>query len=256
GSLWIDTSGRGEPRRWFDLTAELAQTEPTPLDRDALRAALLDSVRHHMIADVPVGLFLSSGLDSATLAALATELQETSLRTVTLGFDGYRNGPDDETPLAEAVARQYGTTHRPRRIGRAAFEVASERLFDAMDQPSIDGVNTWFISRAAREAGLKVAVSGLGGDELFGGYASFREIPRLVRTLGIFRFLPGVGSALRRVSAPLVRRAASPKYAGLFEYGATYGDAWLLRRGLFMPWELPEIMPPEMARDGLAALGL
>ena len=77
-----------------------------------------------------------------------------------------------------------------------------------------------------------------------------------MRALGPFRFLPGAGRALRWVSAPLVRRMASPKYAGLFEYGATWGDAWLLRRGLFMPWELPEIMPPEAARDGLAALAL
>jgi asparagine synthase (glutamine-hydrolysing) len=205
GSLWIDPSGRGEPRRWFDLSAELAEAEAAPLDRDAL----LDSVRHHMIADVPVGVFLSSGLDSATLASLAAELKGSSLRTVTLGFESYRGQPDDETPLAEAIARHCGTAHETRWIGRPDFEAETERLFDAMDQPSIDGVNTYFVSKVAREAGLKVAISGVGGDELFGGYSSFREIPALVR-------LSSTG--WRRQNMPacsnMVRRMAMPIYCG------------------------------------------
>jgi len=255
-SLWIDTSGKGNPKQWFDLTAELAAAEEKPFDPEALRAALLDSVRHHMIADVPVGVFLSSGLDSATLASLAAEIEGSSLRTVTLGFDTYRGQPDDEVPLAEAIARHCATAHETRWIGQADFKSETNRLFDAMDQPSIDGINTYFVSKAAHEMGHKVAISGLGGDELFGGYASFSEIPMLVRTLGMFRFLPGFGRMFRWVSAPLVQRMASPKYAGLFEYGATYGDAYLLRRGLFMPWELPEIMDPDMVREGLATLAL
>ncbi|MBT5050956.1 MAG: asparagine synthase (glutamine-hydrolyzing) [Rhodospirillaceae bacterium] len=254
GSLWVDTSGCGEPRRWFDLTAELANAEATPLDMDALRAALLDSVRHHMIADVPVGAFLSSGLDSATLVSLATEIEGSNLRTVTLGFDAFRGRADDETPLAETIAAHYGTTHETRWIDQANFEAESEPLFAAMDQPTIDGVNTYFVSKVAREAGLKVALSGLGGDELFGGYTTFREVPLLVRALGIFRFLPGIGRAFRWVSASTIRRMASPKYAGLFEYGARYGDAYLLRRGFFMPWELPEVLDPDMVRDGLERL--
>lgn len=255
-NLWIDYSGRGEPRRWFDLTTELAEAEAAPLAQDALRSALVDSVQHHMIADVPVGVFLSSGLDSATLASLAAELEGSSLRTVTLGFNAYRGQPDDETPLAEAIALHCGTTHETSWIGRADFEAETERLFDAMDQPSIDGVNTYFVSKVAHEAGLKVAISGLGGDELFGGYSSFREIPALVCALGLFRFLPGAGRAFRLISAPFIHRMVSPKYAGLFEYGATYGDAYLLRRGLFMPWELPDMLDPDMVREGLATLAL
>jgi asparagine synthase (glutamine-hydrolysing) len=254
GSLWVDTSGSGAPRRWFDLTAELADAREKQFDPEALRAALVDSVRHHMIADVPVGVFLSSGLDSATLVSLAAEIEGSRLRTVTLGFDAFRGRADDETPLAEAIARHCVTNHETRWIGREDFEAETDRLFEAMDQPSIDGVNTYFVSKVAREAGLKVALSGLGGDELFGGYASFREVPLLVRTLGLFRFLPGLGQAFRWISAPVIRRMVSPKYAGLFEYGATYGDAYLLRRGFFMPWELTEVLDPEMVRDGLAEL--
>ena len=108
----------------------------------------------------------------------------------------------------------------------------------ALDQPSMDGTNTYFVSWAAREAGLKVALSGLGGDELFGGYPSFRDIPRLVKALRPFQPLKPLGRTFRIASARFLKNWTSPKYAGLFEYGGSYSGAYLLRRGLFMPWEL------------------
>lgn len=158
-----------------------------------LDEALGDSVRHHLIADVPVGLFPSSELDSATLVALASEIQGASLRTVTLGFDEYFGSADDEVPLTEEIVRAYGTQHSTHRINAGDFRGNEGNLFAATDQPSIDGVNRYFVSKA----GLKGAVSGLGGDELFGGYDKFRQIPKLVRGLSAFRLLPGLGRALR-----------------------------------------------------------
>jgi asparagine synthase (glutamine-hydrolysing) len=138
-------------------------------------------------------------------------------------------------------------------ITRRDFELETARLLDRMDQPSIDGVNTYFVALAARRAGLKVALSGLGGDELFGGYPSFRQVPRLVATVGRAsnaRF----GKALRVVSAPLFRRVSSPKYASLLEYGADYAGAYMLRRALFLPWEVEELLDADLAREGLKEL--
>jgi asparagine synthase (glutamine-hydrolysing) len=250
--LWAGADGDRSRGRFVDLASELAAVQPeTPAEAgERLRAVLMDSVRHHLIADVPVGVFLSSGLDSTTLTALATEAAAAPVRTVTLGFDEYRGGPHDEVPLAEAAARHYGADHVTRRVTAADFRAARPQILADMDQPSVDGVNTWLVARAARERGLKVALSGLGGDELFGGYDSFRQLPRLVSGLAPLRLLPGLGRLVRMATAPWIGRFAPPKTAGLLELGTRYGDAYLLRRGLFMPWELSAVLDPDLAREG------
>jgi asparagine synthase (glutamine-hydrolysing) len=172
------------------------------------------------------------------------------VRTVTLGFEEYRGTPEDEVPGAERLAERYGADHDTVWVAREDFAAAHDDLFAAMDQPTIDGANTYFVSRAAAQAGLKVALSGLGGDELFGGYPSFDQIPRLVSTVGSVPGAATLGRGLRRVAAPLVRRLTSPKYASVLEYGTSYGGAYLLRRGLYMPWELPEVLDPDLVRAG------
>lgn len=218
-----------------------------------LREAVLDSVRHHQLADVPVGMFLSAGIDSGTLCALTTEcVSAGSLRTVTLGFKEYANTSDDEVPLARETAALYGVQHRVVQYGREDFERERTRLLAAMDQPTVDGVNTYFVSKATAATGLKVALSGVGGDELFGGYPSFRQLPRIARSL---RYVPrSMGRALRMALAPLISLLTSPKYAGLLEYGGSMAGAYLLRRALFMPWEIPALVGEKVAAAGLAEL--
>jgi asparagine synthase (glutamine-hydrolysing) len=266
-TMWIDRNGPKAPRVFCNVTSILADAElgarswelgagsgdnsdlPTS-NSDLLRTALQETVRFHLVADVPVGVFLSSGLDSTTIAALAAE-QGGILRTVTLGFEEYKGTDADETPLAEQFAKGCGAQHQTIWVSRADFEAERDHLFEAMDRPTIDGVNTFFVSHAAKQANLKVALSGLGGDELFATYPSFRDIPRTVGFLRPFsHFLSTFGRAFRVVSAPLVKRLTSPKYAGMFEFGGTYSGAYLLRRGMFMPWELPELLDPDMVRVG------
>lgn len=254
--LWIDARGQGIINNYCSIRDVLAEAhkanaQQTQKDvKDKLREALLDSVRHHLVSDVPIGIFLSSGRDSATLTALAAEIQGNRLRTVTLGFDQYRNTSNDEVPLAEIVGQRYGTKHETIWVTRKDFRSEFESLIKAMDQPSIDGVNTYFVSRAAAQTGLKVVLSGLGGDELFGGYETFHQIPRLVRMVSPWTTLLCLGRTFRLCSAPFLKRLTSPKYASLFEYGGSYSGAYLLRRGLFMPWELPEFLDGELVREG------
>ncbi|HEX6979639.1 MAG TPA: asparagine synthase (glutamine-hydrolyzing) [Alphaproteobacteria bacterium] len=256
--MWIDRAGAQRPARFFDLRDVFNDVAPAPADpvarAEMLRDALVDSIAHHLIADVPVGVFLSAGLDSTTIVALAVESGAANLNTVTLGFREFQGGTNDETKIAEAVARQRGTRHQTRWVPGLEFAAERDKLIDAMDQPSIDGVNTYFVAKEARAAGLKVALSGLGGDELFGGYPSFTQVPKLVRALAPLAPLRMLGRAIRRASAGLIGRMTSPKYAGLLEYGSTWSGAYLLRRSLFMPWELTGILPREMVEQGLQEL--
>ena len=256
-TCWVDrVNGVGEPRSFASVPEALRRAEAEQNGRDPeteLRNALLDSVRNHLVADVDVGMFLSAGLDSATLTALASEVHD-DIKTVTLGFEEFRGTPNNEVPGAERIASHYGTDHETVWVTQSDFATARDDFFGAMDQPTIDGANSYFVSRAAREAGLKVALSGLGGDELFGGYPSFSQIPRLVSMVGAVPGAATIGRGLRAVAAPVVKHMTSPKYAGVLEYGDDYGGAYLLRRGLYMPWELPDVLDPDLVAEGWAAL--
>ncbi len=217
-----------------------------------IAAAVHDSVAAHMVADVPVGVFLSAGLDSTMIAACAASLG--TLRTLTLGFAEYEGTVHDEAALAGEVAQSLGTRHTVHRISAADFAADREQLLSAMDQPTIDGINTWFVAKAAAQQGLKVALSGIGGDELFGSYPSFSQIPRLHNALKGISGLPLLGRMVRKGLSPLSGLLPSRKYAGLLEYGSSLEGVYLLRRALFMPWEIGSIMDPEMAAEGLREL--
>jgi asparagine synthase (glutamine-hydrolysing) len=253
-TLWVEKGSAGaRMNRFCDVAREIAapagkvNSRKRPSIRYILEKALADSVAHHMVADVPVGVFLSAGLDSTSIAAIAARCTKEPLRTLTLGFEEYKGTLHDETPLAEMVASRLGCAHITRWVRARDFRDDLQRLLEAMDQPTIDGANTYFVSKAAAEAGLKVALSGLGGDELFGGYPSFHHIPWIMKVAAPFSWF---GRFFRVVTEPVIRRFTSPKYAGIFEHGRTLGGAYLLRWGLFMPWELPRILDPDMVREG------
>jgi asparagine synthase (glutamine-hydrolysing) len=154
------------------------------------------------------------------------------------------------------VAEHYNAKHIVRTVTEGEFVSDLPSILAAMDQPSIDGVNTWFVSKAAKEAGLKVAISGLGGDELLAGYPSFTEMPRWRRRYGWLAAIPGLGALAREVIAVFLPglAKASPKSLGLFEYADSWPGLYLLRRGLFLPKELPKIMDGDFAREGLRRL--
>ena len=248
----LDDSLPPRPKAWFDLGAETCQllradlrAESGAEAQELLADIMMDTVRAHLTADVPVGVFLSGGLDSGTLASLQvqTATRERAVHSVTLGFREYVGTAADETPYAEALAASLGTQHQTTWVSRTDFVEELPRLFAAMDQPSIDGVNTYLVSMVTRRAGLKVALSGIGGDELLGGYPSFRQVPRLA---GIPSGLHRLGVYARRMTQPLATKSPKPKLAGLLEYSGSFERAYLLRRALHMPWELTRFMPPDM----------
>jgi asparagine synthase (glutamine-hydrolysing) len=259
-TLWVDRVGTHEPKQYVSIADRYCQAEAARSsmnDEDQQRGAceaLLDSVRHHLVADVPVGAFLSSGIDSGALVGLMRDAGQREIQTVTVAFEEFQGRREDEAPIAAEIASQYGTLHTTRVVTEQEFRNDLPKVLEAMDQPTIDGLNTWFVSKAARELGLKVAVSGLGGDELFGGYPSFRDVPLWVRTLAVPGQIPVLGDLARWLLTGVFSQSLNPKAAGLLKYGGNYAGAYFLRRGVFMPWELQTVIGAEIARLGLRRL--
>lgn len=262
---WMEVtpSGPTEPRPFFSVARVWFDAAQQPMRssreerQNALAEGVRESVRAHLVSDVPVGAFLSAGRDSGTVVALAAETGM-PLQTVTLRFDEQAGTRHDEGPLASLVARQYGTAHTTVTITAGEFRSELPRVLAAMDQPSVDALNSWFVCAAAARLGWKVALSGTGGDELLGGYSTFRTIPRTVATFGVFRHLPHLARSYARLHRLLVPRTPrfSPKSALLPLYGHSYEGAYLLKRGLFLPDELPAILGDDAAREGLERLDL
>ena len=262
-SMMVTRDGASPPRPYFSIAAVLrdAVNEHRHYS-DEERAAIIadgvrESVRYHLVSDVPVGAFLSSGRDSSTIVALASETAA-SLQTVTLRFGEYIGTEKDEAPLAAQVAMQYGTTHSTATLSGEDFRSELPRAMEAMDQPLFDGLNSYFVCKAAAELGWKVALSGTGGDELFGGYTTFRIIPRVVRMFGAFKHAPSAAAAFRRVYGRIARNRTrfSPKTPYTLKYCTSYEGAYLMKRGLFLPDEVASIVGEEMAREGLTRLSL
>jgi asparagine synthase (glutamine-hydrolysing) len=237
-------------QHWRGQTKKLSVREL----QEKVQQAVTDSVRDHLVADVPVCVFLSGGIDSATLAGQVAGLG-TQVEGITISFDEFTGQPENEVPVAEAIASHYGLLHFVRRVSRAEFEQDIPYILDAMDQPSIDGINTWFASKAAAERGYKVVLSGVGGDELFGGYSSFKQLPRMAVVGRVIAAIPGARALLATLCAYFAKKLTKPKFAAIPTFMDSLEGSYFLRRSLFLPEELPALMGTDMARDGLARLG-
>jgi asparagine synthase (glutamine-hydrolysing) len=223
-----------------------------PLQPGELGSLLCDSVSHHLVSDVPVGIFLSAGVDSNIVAAIASELRP-NLRSITLAFNEYTGTDDDEAPVAEVAARTFGCKHTTYRVDRSEFESLVDDFFESMDQPTIDGLNTFLVSYAAAKLGLKVALSGLGGDELFGGYPSFRDIPRLARWARASH-LELIGKAIHRALRAVALPGMPPKLPGIFTHSNSLSAAYFLRRALYLEDELDLLLDESWINEGLKRL--
>jgi asparagine synthase (glutamine-hydrolysing) len=208
-----------------------------------LRPVLEETVRDHLIADVPLGIFLSSGLDSTALVALASRAQS-DLRTFTVVFPEQRYS---ESKISRATAKHFKTRHEETMLTPDQVLLQLDDAVSALDQPTMDGLNTYFVSRAAHNAGLKVALSGLGGDELFGGYSTFETVPRAAMVAGLGRWIPG---PFRRMTAAVaVRMAAGDavrKAAAAWRSPRDFPHAYYFTRLLFTPSRVRRLLAPYM----------
>ena len=217
------------PRRYWSLPAAGSLSVPRAEAVAEIRRRLDEAVRLHLASDVPLGVFLSGGMDSAAIVALASRHVRHALTTLCVTFD---ESEFSEADHAADVARRYGTKHIEVRLKARQFLDELPTIFAAMDQPTIDGINTYFVARAAREAGLTVVLSGVGGDEVFWGYPAFGWAPRLARLAKI----PGAARAATSFARVATRlgRPRFQKLEFLSDRQATLGS-YLIARGLFPP---------------------
>lgn len=249
-------------RPWWDAQTTPAARDPKkPRDMASaakqLRPLLEEAVRGHLVADVPVGLFLSGGLDSGAIAALAAR-ERAGIHSFTLAFPGTAY---DEAPLARKAAEKYGTRHKEVPLGEAAVLARIDDALLGLDQPTMDGINTSFVSWAAREIGLKVALSGLGGDELFAGYATFGNTAMLRRLIRMAWFVP---RPARLAAAPLMRsligmrlsRDAAAKATAAWIDPDRLPHPYFFARTLFPPDELSRFIEPRFRPSMVGADGV
>ena len=247
----------GTPVCWDDIRENWRQPgvrQSAAELQETVRQAVTDSVRAHLVSDVPVSVFLSGGIDSGTIAGLISEMGG-QVEGITVGFEEFSSKQEDEVPAAAALAAHYGLPHHVRRISHAEFEADIPLILDAMDQPSIDGVNTWFASKAAAERGYKVVLSGVGGDELFYGYSLMKDLPRRAMQGRAAAAIPGGRWLVKAACASLANGNRHPKLKGISEFMGSLEGVYFLKRCLFLPEELAVLMGEECAREGLARLG-
>ena len=225
---WKD--GKLTTHKYWDLECP---PEYESFDAGALQATLEDAVRRHLIGDVPLGVFLSGGVDSAGLVALASRIrkqQGDALKTLTVVFD---EKEFSEASPASDIAKRFQTDHREVRVTSADFQRELPAFIAAMDQPTNDGVNSYFVSKAAREAGLTVVLSGLGGDEVFWGYKHYRWLRwgRMANRLpsSIRQLVGGAGSLSARDNWKRMQWLKS-------------GNTYLIMRGFFAPDKVARLM--------------
>lgn len=251
---------RGDVRRteaFWQLPGPAGAVGP---DEEALAAALEESVRLHLISDRPLGVFLSGGIDSSAVANLAQKANRGPVHTFTLAFE---EEEFNEGPMARRIAQAIGTQHQEVLLTEGKFVAELDRALDSLDQPTFDGLNSYYMSHAVREAGFTVALVGTGGDELFGGYTSFRDLPVLYRWSQRLDWMPRaalVGTAQLGLAAFQPQRGEMPrqtrwaKLPEMVRHGDSLVSLYQLAYALFLPNFQEELLGPAgsaLLEDGL-----
>jgi asparagine synthase (glutamine-hydrolysing) len=250
--MWISKDGSSK-KSWSSIAEGWSGLErPTKNIEENVRNALYESLELHMEADVPIGVFLSGGIDSTSLLAMLSDLGIFNTVGITLKYSEFEGSSDDESSIAAYAAKKYGAKHHVRLISKSEFENDLPDILSSMDQPSIDGINTWYASKCASELGLKVVLSGVGGDELFYGYKSFTTLPRLVKYWRIVAKIPGMELLVSFFMRKKAARSKNPRWNLFSELAKSIPGLWFLTRGVFAPEELSELMGKKLADEFLS----
>jgi asparagine synthase (glutamine-hydrolysing) len=256
----VEFDGRGGTVSDEDFWSIPDHARGPSMDENELAEVLEEGLRLHLASDVPLAVFLSGGVDSSVMANLAQRAVKSPIHTFTLAFEEQEL---NEGPIARRIATALGTEHHEVVLTEQHFVDNLEAALDSLDQPTFDGLNSYYMSHAIRSAGFTVALSGTGGDELFGGYTSYRDLPVLQRWSQRTAWVPG---NLKVVAATLASRLLSSsgktvpsqtRWAKLPEMIGRCDDLltlYQLAYALFLPGFQRELLAPDFAAvlaDGL-----
>jgi len=260
GGRHIEWNGRGREIEAGDFWT-MPEQDDYPMTEEDLSIVLEDTLRLHLASDVPLAVFLSSGVDSSAVANLAQRASADPIHTFTLAFEEKEL---NEGPLARRIAQAIGTQHHEVVLTENDFVSRLDSAIDSLDQPTFDGLNSYYMTRAIRDAGFRVALVGTGGDELFGGYPTFRDLPTLHRWGLRTRWLPrgSLEAAASHLTAHLRRSSSATlppqnrwaKLPDLIRSRTDLISLYQLAYSLFLPTFQRELLAPEIASmisDGL-----
>lgn len=238
--LLRDNSGMSI-RPYWNLSDSLHVADDGPVNLECLRELFFQTVKRHLVSDVGVGILLSGGMDSSSLAAAAFKGGGQKFHTLTIAFDEDRY---DESCFARVVSQRFGSHHHERRLTSGMMVQEIPAFLQAMDQPTVDGLNTFMVAKAAREEGLRVLLSGLGGDEVFFGYPHFKHVAWLFRALPFLKNIPPPVRQL--LVGGLIWEARWAKLSGAdrlhYLQNPSLASAYCVYRGLFPPRAIQSLL--------------
>ncbi len=257
-------SGMVRQSRYWDLVDDgaaidsaTARVSPSAAERQhaalTLQPMLEEAVRLQLVSDVPVGIFLSGGIDSSALVSI---LSRGGVTPATFSIV-FQEADFSEAEYSRAIAKKFRTDHHEITVSQEDVRSAIPDALRAMDLPTMDAVNTYFVSRETRAAGIKVALSGLGGDEVFAGYSNFRIVPRMERFASLWKHVPRAARTSLASAFTILSRASdqNQKLASLLRENGRLVHPYFLSRMLFTPSQLSNLFPsgtPEQAARALA----
>jgi asparagine synthase (glutamine-hydrolysing) len=230
--------------QWYDLNKNwiIADSKEKKITKrefsKIIKDSIVASVKKHLIADVPIGIFLSSGIDSTIIASIASSNSNKKITAITVSFESFDGSEYDETIKAKKIAQKFGMEHHIFRVTQKDFQNDLPDILEAMDQPSIDGVNVWYASKAAAKLKLKVVFSGVGGDELFFGYNHFNTIPI---AFNLFKYLKKIPTLIFfiKIFLKLISNLKKDKrWRAISKFSDSIFNLWILKRTILTPIDI------------------
>ena len=230
--------------QWYDLNKNwiIADSKEKKITKrefsKIIKDSIVASVKKHLIADVPIGIFLSSGIDSTIIASIASSNSNKKIIAITVSFESFDGSENDETFKAKKIAQKFGMEHHIFRVAQKDFQNDLPDILEAMDQPSIDGVNVWYASKAAAKLKLKVVFSGVGGDELFFGYNHFNTIPIVFNLFKYLKKIPTLIFFIKFFLKLISNLKKDKRWRAISKFSNSIFNLWLLKRTILTPIDI------------------